>query len=126
VARTTPRAPEFPERLDAPAEVATPGVVSCETLSEFLGIDLAATSKAMPHAKQDGAVVLALIRGDDRIEEAKLAAAFGEPVWPATDEQIRAAFGASGGSLGPVGFDAEIVADFTLQEGHVAAGGNRD
>ncbi|HVS85130.1 MAG TPA: His/Gly/Thr/Pro-type tRNA ligase C-terminal domain-containing protein, partial [Gaiellaceae bacterium] len=85
-----------------------------------------ATSKAMPHAKQDGTVVLALIRGDDRLEEAKLAAAFGEPLWPATDEQIRAAFGASGGSLGPVGFQGEVVADFTLQEGQFVAGANRD
>ena len=126
VARTTPRAPTFPETLAAPAEVETPGVVTCEAVAEFLGIDLAATSKAMPHAKQDGTVVLALIRGDDRLEEAKLAAAFGDPVWPATEEQIRAAFGASGGSLGPVGFDGEIVADFTLQDGQFVTGANRD
>ena len=126
VARTTPRSPKFPDSLAAPAEVETPGVASCEALAEFLGIDLAATSKAMPHATLDGTVVLALIRGDDRLEEAKLAAAFGEPLWPATDEQLRAAFGASGGSLGPVGFDGQIVADFTLQEGQFVAGANRD
>ena len=126
VARTTPPAPTFPDRLAGPEEVDTPGVVTCEALAEFLGIDLAATSKAMPHAKLDGTVVLALIRGDDRLEEAKLAAAFGEPLWPATDEQIRAAFGASGGSLGPVGFAGEIVADSTLQEGQFVAGANRD
>ena len=126
VARTAPRAPDFPEALAAPAEVETPGVVTCEQVAEFLGIDVAATSKAMPHAKQDGTVVLALIRGDDRLEEAKLAAAFGEPLWPATDEQIRAAFGASGGSLGPVGFDGEVIADFTLEDGQFVAGANRD
>jgi len=126
VARTTPRPPTFPETLVAPAEVETPGVVTCEQVAEFLSIDLAATSKAMPHAKQDGTVVLALIRGDDRLEPAKLAAAFDDPVWPATDEQIRAAFGASGGSLGPDGFEGEIVADFSLQEGQFVAGGNRD
>ena len=126
VARTAPRAPDFPEALAAPAEVETPGVVTCEQVAEFLGIDVAATSKAMPHAKQDGTVVLTLIRGDDRLEEAKLAAAFGEPLWPATDEQIRAAFGASGGSLGPVGFDGEVIADFTLEDGQFVAGANRD
>jgi len=126
IAHTIPRPPVFPERLEAPQEVATPGVATCEALGEFLGIDVAATSKAMPHVKQDGTVVLALVRGDDRLETAKLAAAFGEPLWPATDEQIRAAFGASGGSLGPVGFAGEVVADFALQEGQFVAGANRD
>jgi prolyl-tRNA synthetase len=126
IARTVPRPPVFPESLGAPQEVATPGVTTCEALGEFLGIDVAATSKAMPHVKQDGTVVLALVRGDDRLETAKLAAAFGEPLWPATDEQIRTAFGASGGSLGPVGFEGEVVADFALREGQFVAGANRD
>ncbi len=40
--------------------------------------------------------------------------------------RLRDAFGASGGSLGPVGFEGEIVADFTLQEGQFVAGANRD
>jgi prolyl-tRNA synthetase len=126
IAQTIPRRATFPDRLDAPQEIETPGVATCETLAEFLGIDVAATSKAMPHVKQDGTVVLALVRGDDRLETAKLAAAFGEPLWPATDEQIRAAFGASGGSLGPVGFAGEVVADFALQNGQFVAGANRD
>jgi prolyl-tRNA synthetase len=80
----------------------------------------------MPHVKQDGTVVLALVRGDDRLEEAKLSAALGEPIWPADDEQIRTAFGASGGSLGPVGFGGEVIADFALQQGQFVAGANRD
>ena len=126
IAHTVPRPPAFPDRLAAPEEVETPGVTTCDALADFLGIDVAATSKAMPHVKQDGTVVLALIRGDDRLETAKLAAAFGEPLWPAADEQIRAAFGASGGSLGPVGFDGEVVADFALQDEQFVAGANRD
>ena len=126
IARTIPRPPEFPPSLAVPEEVETPGVTTCEALAEFLGIDVAATSKAMPHAKLDGTVVLALIRGDDRLETAKLAAAFGEPLWPATDEQIRAAFGASGGSLGPVGFGGDVIADLTLEQGQFVAGANRD
>ena len=67
----------------------------------FLGIDVAATSKAMPVTKDDGTVVLALVRGDDRLELAKLVAALGEDVRPATEDEIRAAFGADPGSLGP-------------------------
>ena len=125
VARTIPRAASFPEALDSPEEVETPGVKTCEALAEFLSIDVAATSKAMPMTTDDG-VVLALIRGDDRIEPAKLDAALGTQSRPATDEEIRAAFGASGGSLGPVGFTGEIVADETLRDGQFVAGANRD
>ena len=126
VARAVPRRPEFPERLDRPQEVETPGIGTIEALAEFLGIDPGATSKAMPVVKGDGAVVLALVRGDDRLEENKLAAALGADSRPATDDELRAAFGASGGSLGPVGFDGEIVADEALREGQFVTGANRD
>jgi prolyl-tRNA synthetase len=124
IARGVPRAPEFPERLDAPTEVETPGITTCEELATFLGIDLAATSKAMP-AVVDGAVVLALVRGDDRLDEAKLAAVVGGDVRPAQTEEIRDAFGADPGSLGPVGFSGRIVLDETLREGQYVAGANR-
>src|SRR5438270_2562406 len=125
VARTIPRAAVFPETLLAPEEIETPGVKTCEALAEFTSIDVAATSKAMPVTTDEG-VVLALIRGDDRIEPAKLDAALGTQSRPSTDEEIREAFGASGGSLGPVGFSGRIVADETLREGQYVAGANRD
>src|SRR6266852_4624392 len=62
VAQAVPRAPEFPALLGDPEEVETPGVTTCETLADFLGIDIASTSKAMPVTKADGTVVLALVR----------------------------------------------------------------
>jgi prolyl-tRNA synthetase len=126
VARGVPPAPTFPEALASPAEVETPGVTTCEALAEFLSIDVAATSKAMPVTTLDGTVVLALVRGVDRLEPAKLAAALGTDTRPATDEEIRTAFGASGGSLGPVGFKGTVIADETLREGEFVAGANRD
>ncbi len=126
VARGVPRAAVFPETLVAPESVETPDVKTCEALAAFLAIDVAATSKAMPVTTDDGTVVLALVRGDDRIEPAKLDAALGRPSRPATDEEIRAAFGASGGSLGPVGFKGEVVADESLRNGQFVAGANRD
>jgi prolyl-tRNA synthetase len=112
--------------MPAPTEVETPDVKTCEALAAFLSIDVAATSKAMPVTTDDGTVVLALVRGDDRIEPAKLDAALGRPSRPSTDEEIRAAFGASGGSLGPVGFEGEVLADEALQGGQFVAGANRD
>jgi prolyl-tRNA synthetase len=69
--------------------------------------------------------VLALVRGDDRLELYKLMAALGEPVRPSTEDEIRAAFGAEPGSLGPVGFKGKIVLDETLKEGQFVAGANR-
>jgi prolyl-tRNA synthetase len=126
IARGVPRAPIFPETLLAPEEVETPDVKTCEALAEFLGMDVAATSKAMPVTTDDGSVVLALVRGDDKVEGAKLEAALGRPARPSTDEEIRAAFGASGGSLGPVGFHGEVIADDALREGQYVAGANRD
>ena len=80
----------------------------------------------MPVTTEDGEVVLALVRGDDRLSESKLLSALRSGRGPSTDEEIRAAFGASGGSLGPVGFEGEVVADETLREGQFVAGANRD
>jgi prolyl-tRNA synthetase len=126
IAQAVPRAPELPKHLDAPEEVETPGVTTIDGLAELLGIDPAATSKAMPVVKPDGTLVLALVRGDDRLSETKLFDALVGASRPATDDEIRAAFGADGGSLGPVGFDGEVVADEALREGQFVAGANRN
>jgi prolyl-tRNA synthetase len=126
VARAIPREPVFPERLDAPEEIETPGATTIDGLAEFLRIDASATSKAMPVVKDDGTLVLALVRGDDRLSETKLYDALRGASRPATDEEIRAAFGAGGGSLGPVGFKGEVIADEALREGQFVAGANRD
>jgi prolyl-tRNA synthetase len=125
IARGVPRAPEFPERLDAPGEVETPGVTTIEALAELLAVDPAATSKAMPVVNGEGTLVLGLVRGDDRLDEAKLAAVLGSNVRPATDEEIRNAFGADPGSIGPVGFSGNVLADETLREGQFVTGANR-
>jgi prolyl-tRNA synthetase len=126
VAQAVPRAPELPETRDAPKEVATPGVTTIEALAEMLGVDPAATSKAMPVTTTDGRLVLGLVRGDDRLSEPKMVAALGSDYRPATDDEIRAVFGAGGGSLGPVGVEVEVVADEMLRTGQFVTGANRD
>jgi prolyl-tRNA synthetase len=70
--------------------------------------------------------VLGLIRGDDRLSEEKLVTALGEAYRPMTDEEIRAVFGAGGGSLGPVAVTIDVIADEALREGQFVAGANRD
>ena len=124
-AQGIPRAPKFPESLDRPEEVETPGATTIESLAEFLDIDPAATSKAMPVMVGERPV-LALIRGDDRLSEEKLVTALGEAYQPMTDDEIRAVFGAGGGSLGPVAVTIDVLADDTLREGQFVAGANRD
>jgi len=125
IAQGLPRAPEFPAPLDAPEEVETEGTTTIEALAELLGIDPAATSKAMPVAVENGKLVLALVRGDDRLDEARLEAVLGTAVRPATEDEIKSGFGADPGSIGPIGFDGEVIADETLREGQFVAGANR-
>jgi prolyl-tRNA synthetase len=125
-ARGVPRRPSFPEPLDQAEEIETPGVETIEQLAELLQIDPAATAKAMPVVTTDGTLVLGLVRGDDHLNEEKLMSHLGMGFRPATDEEIRAKFGASGGSLGPVGVQVEVVADDQLREGQYVSGANRD
>jgi prolyl-tRNA synthetase len=74
----------------------------------------------------NGRVVLALVRGDDRLNEMKLLAALGETFRPAEAEEVREAFGADGGSIGPVGVPVDVIADEALREGQYVVGANRD
>jgi prolyl-tRNA synthetase len=125
IASGVPPAADFPDELDAPEEVETPGQRTIESVSEFLGVDPRATAKAMPVVVGDK-LVLALVRGDDRLNEMKLLAELRDNFRPAEAEEIRAAFGASGGSIGPVGAKVEVIADDALSEGQYVVGANRD
>ena len=124
-AQGIPTPADFPPALEAPEEVETPGMRTIEDVSAFLGVDARATAKAMPVVVEDK-VVLALIRGDDRLDEAKLAAALGLLVRPAHPEEITETFGAGGGSIGPVGSPVPVLADEALREGQYVVGANRD
>jgi prolyl-tRNA synthetase len=124
-ARGTPRPPQLPPPLEAPEVVETPGIGTIEELAEFLGIAESATSKALPVVADDR-LVLALVRGDDRLSPEKLETLFQSAFRPATEEEVRDAFGAGGGSLGPIGVDLEVIADEALREGQYVAGANED
>jgi prolyl-tRNA synthetase len=124
VATSRPRRAEPPPPLDAPEEVETPGVTTIDGLAEMLGIDAAATAKAMPIVVE-GEMVLALVRGDDRLHEMKTGQALGKPFRPAAADEIRDAFGADPGSIGAVGVNVPIIADESLREGQYVGGANR-
>jgi prolyl-tRNA synthetase len=124
IAQGVPRTPEFPKALDKPEDIETPGVTTIEDVAKLLGVDPAATSKAMP-VVADGRVVLGLVRGDDRLDEGKMTEALGEAFRPATEDEIREAFGADAGSIGPVGVSVDVVADEALREEQFVAGANQ-
>src|SRR4051794_8510828 len=126
VAAGRPSQPDFATRLDAPQEVETPDATTIEALAQFLGIDPRTTSKAMPVVGPDGKLVLGLVRGDHRLHELKMQKALGGDFRPAHPDEIRAAFGADGGSLGPVGVSVPVIADEALREGQYVAGANRN
>jgi prolyl-tRNA synthetase len=125
IAGGAPPAAEFPPDLAEPEEAETPGKRTIEDVSRFLGVDERATAKAMP-VVADSRVILALVRGDDRLNEMKLLAVLGETFRPAEPEEIRETFGAEGGSIGPVGAAVEVIADEALREGQYVVGANRD
>ena len=124
-ARGIPHALDRQEQLPAPEEVETPGVTTIEALAALLGIAEAATSKAMPVVVGDR-LVLALVRGDDRLSEEKLETFFEASFRPATEAEIRETFGAGGGSIGPLDVEVEVIADEALRSGQFVAGANRD
>jgi prolyl-tRNA synthetase len=112
----------------------TPGVRTIEDLEKPpYGCAAQRQIKTLVYAA-DGAPVLALLRGDHELNEAKLQTATGaNEVRPAHPEEIKAWMGASAGSLGAVGkdrgapFDGRVFADRALEgRTNMVTGANQD
>lgn len=84
------------------AKVATPGVRTIEELTKFLSVPASKTVKTLVYEGHDGLVAL-LVRGDHQLNEVKASKLpqVKTPLRQASAEQVRAAFGAGFGSLGP-------------------------
>ena len=99
-------------------EVSTPGLRTIEEVSKFLGVKPQQKIKTMAmmgtfatSGKPMEARVVALLRGDHQMNEAKLMAATGAiEVRPMEDEEIRELFHSPAGYLGPVGLKADQLA----------------
>ena len=103
--------------LDAPRPFPTPGVRTIEALEgKPYGRPGAMQLKTLIYVADD-APVLAVVRGDDALNEAKLLTATGaQVVRPAHPEEIRPLMGADAGSLGAVSFTkARVLVDETLR-----------
>jgi prolyl-tRNA synthetase len=115
--------------LPAPEAFPTPGQRTIEDLARFPGGAPAERQiKTLVHVV-GGETLLVLLRGDHALVEQKLRDALGAAdSRPARDEEIRAALGASAGSLGGVGVTGlRIVADLALRgRRDLVTGANRD
>jgi prolyl-tRNA synthetase len=115
--------------LPAPEKFPTPGVRTIEDLVAFEGGAPAERQIKTLVYLMDGALTLALLRGDHQVAEQKLLDATGSrELRQASDDEIRAALGASAGSLGAVGVrDVPVYADLALRgRRDMMTGANQD
>ena len=120
-----------------PEEFHTPGQRTIADLVKFTGAGPEHMMKAVVYVARVGEkedepdqVVLSFVRGDHDLSESKLSDALGGAApRPAQPEEIQAAFGAQGGSIGPlrVGPDIRILLDNALQgRTNLISGANKD
>ncbi|HEX9007413.1 MAG TPA: proline--tRNA ligase [Bacteroidota bacterium] len=112
-------------------EVHTPGVKTIDDLAAFLKVDHAVLAKSVVYWAGE-TPVLALMMGNDELNEAKLMAAMGDQVRPIEAERLTELTGADGGSIGPVGLKERnrsfrIIADKRLEHANgLISGANRN
>ena len=127
VASAQPAPAELPTPKDAPEEVATPGASDISAVAEALGVAPSALLKAFPVVTEDGGFVLAVVRGDHRVNEVKLEGALASSFRPAGEEEIEAELGPPG-FIGPVGASCRVILDEAVARqggGGWVAGANR-
>jgi prolyl-tRNA synthetase len=122
-----PEAPDPEDNLD-PELVHTPDQKSIEEVARFLSLPQTSLIKTLCLIA-DSRPVVVLLRGDHQLSETKFQSAVGcQEFRPAHPEEIRTLFGASPGSLGPVGLkDVRILIDEALRgRRNMVCGANRD
>lgn len=110
-------------------EIATPGVRTIEELVRFLQVPVTRTVKTLVVKTGGGGLMALALRGDHQLNLRKVEklGATKSPVEFATEEEIRAATGASPGSIGPGGLSMPVIADRSAAAlKNFIAGANRD
>lgn len=99
-------------------KVATPGADTIESLAKFLGVGSDRTAKVVFFSIPDRDVlVMALVRGDMEVSEAKLRRAAGAAWLGPTEASSISAAGAVAGYASPIGLEAEqllVVVDYLV------------
>jgi prolyl-tRNA synthetase len=123
IASAEPRAVELPEPLDEPERVETPGLTTVEEVSGALGVAPGGLLKAMPVMVDGRGMVLALVRGDHRLNEIKLRNHLGADFRPAHPEEIAESLGPAG-YVGPVGAEVPVLKDEAIGGDSWVSGAN--
>ena len=124
---SAPGAPD-PEGDLAPEEFHTPGRKTIADVSAFTDLPESSQMKSLVLVAH-GKPLLVMLRGDHQLSETKFGAVAGDAAFrPARPDEIREAFGADPGSLGPVGvMRLRILADDALAgRRNMIAGANKD
>jgi len=123
---TTPR----PAASAEMATVDTPDQHSIEDISQFLSVPASQCLKTLlVEGREEGSVVALILRGDHELNEIKAEHldAVAAPLTFASDEQIKKVAGCSAGSLGPVGLNIKIIADYAAEQcADFVCGANED
>ena len=117
-----------PEGDLTPEEFHTPGLKTIADLSAFTKLPETSQMKSFVVVGDDKPALI-MVRGDHQVSETKLAAVLkAKEMRPAFPAEIVDLFGASAGSLGPVGIkNMRVLADNALQgRRNMIAGANKD
>jgi len=128
VSRPRPAGIPDPEGDGPPEPFATPDRKTIAEVAEFTGLPETSQMKSLVMVA-GGKPVLAMLRGDHSLSEAKLRAVLGaREIRAAHAFEIEEWFGAAPGSLGPVGVtNMPVLADLALQgRKNMISGANRD
>ena len=119
LAPTLPLQGERAAATETLTKVHTPNVKTIADLTAFLNIPVEKTLKSIVvESEEEGELVLLLLRGDHEFNDIKAEKLAGvkSPLTMAAPAAIQTAFGADGGSLGPVGFTGKVYADFAVEK----------
>jgi prolyl-tRNA synthetase len=93
---------QLPAPLKSPETISTPGVTTIAAVAALLGVSENTLLKSFPVVLDDGTILLAVLRGDHRVNEIKLRNAIGQGFRQAHPEELAEQIGPPG-FIGPVG-----------------------
>lgn len=121
---SNPQTPVAEEQDKNLSDVSTPGKRTVMEVSEFLGVNPSFFIKSLLMIEEQ-APFLALLRGDQELNEKKLKRIVGE-FRPAQKDEVRDVLGVEAGFIGPVGSKLRKIADISLKDGIYISGANRN